>query len=129
MSEQPEALRLADWCDENSSGIYRPSAEAAAPAEAPMPECYVTSGGRDLFSEEQMRTYGDAREAAGYARGLKEADKLRGLLLWALYHHQGGSSNVGQPIRRALGIGQHDRLSDEQIECAKRAAPRGEVKP
>lgn len=30
MSEQPKALRLADWCDENSSGIYRPSAEAAA---------------------------------------------------------------------------------------------------
>lgn len=30
MSKQPEALRLADWCDANSSGIYRPSAEAAA---------------------------------------------------------------------------------------------------
>lgn len=30
MSEkQPEALRLADWCDANSSGDYRPSAEAA----------------------------------------------------------------------------------------------------
>ena len=27
--EQPLALRLADWCEENSSGIYRPSAEAA----------------------------------------------------------------------------------------------------
>ena len=30
MDTQPEALRLADWCDANSSGIYRPSAEAAA---------------------------------------------------------------------------------------------------
>lgn len=30
MSKQPEALRLADWCDANSSGVYRPSAEAAA---------------------------------------------------------------------------------------------------
>lgn len=30
MREQPEALRLADWCDANSSGIYRPSADAAA---------------------------------------------------------------------------------------------------
>ena len=27
---QPEALRLADWCDANSSGIYRPAADAAA---------------------------------------------------------------------------------------------------
>jgi hypothetical protein len=30
MSKQPEALRLADWCDAHSSGVYRPSAEAAA---------------------------------------------------------------------------------------------------
>jgi hypothetical protein len=30
MSKQPEALRLADWCEANSSGIYRPSADAAA---------------------------------------------------------------------------------------------------
>jgi hypothetical protein len=30
MSKQPEALILADWCDANSSGIYRKSSEAAA---------------------------------------------------------------------------------------------------
>ena len=28
--KQPEALRLADWCDAHSSGIYRPASEAAA---------------------------------------------------------------------------------------------------
>lgn len=28
--KHPEALRLADWCDEHSSGIYRPSAQATA---------------------------------------------------------------------------------------------------
>lgn len=28
--KQPEALRLADWCDQNSSGAYRTSAEAAS---------------------------------------------------------------------------------------------------
>ena len=27
--KQPEALRLADWCDAHSSGDYRPSSEAA----------------------------------------------------------------------------------------------------
>jgi hypothetical protein len=43
-------------------------------------------------------------------------------LLWALYHHQGGISPVGQPIRAALGIGQHDRLTDEQIAKAKQWA-------
>ena len=30
MSTKSEALRLADWCEAHSSGIYRPSAEAAA---------------------------------------------------------------------------------------------------
>ena len=40
-------------------------------------------------------------------------------LLWTLWHHQGGSSHIGQPIRKLLGIGQHDRLTDEQIAEAK----------
>jgi hypothetical protein len=46
------------------------------------------------------------------------------LLLWALYHHQGGKSDVGQPIRRLLGIGQHDDLTDEQIRTAALAGGR-----
>ncbi len=59
------------------------------------------------------------------ARALELAaanDDMRGLLLWTLYHHQGGSSDIGQPIRRALGIGQHDHLTAEQIAEAKAAA-------
>lgn len=30
MSEVPEALRLADWLEANSAGIYRPAADAAS---------------------------------------------------------------------------------------------------
>ena len=45
-------------------------------------------------------------------------------LLWVLWHHQGGSSPIGQPIRFALGMGQHDRMTDEQMECAKSWAER-----
>jgi hypothetical protein len=52
----------------------------------------------------------------------KDAQAYRGLLLWALYHHQVGSSPVGQPIRNALGIGEYDWLTDAQIEEAKAAA-------
>jgi hypothetical protein len=52
----------------------------------------------------------------------QDATTYRGLLLWALYHHQGGSSHVGQPIRKALGIGEYDRLTDAQIQEAKAAA-------
>jgi hypothetical protein len=43
-------------------------------------------------------------------------------LLWVLWHHLGASSPVGQPIRRYLGMGQHDRMTPEGIEAAKRWA-------
>ena len=46
--------------------------------------------------------------------------QMESALLWTLYHHQGGSSHIGQPIRRLLGIGQYDRMTDEQIKQAKK---------
>ena len=49
-------------------------------------------------------------------------DTGRAALAWVLFHHQGGSSPVGQPIRFALGMGQHDRMSDSQITEAKQYA-------
>lgn len=49
-------------------------------------------------------------------------DTARSALLWVLWHHQGGSSPVGQPIRYALGMDAHDRLSDYQVQEAKRWA-------
>lgn len=53
---------------------------------------------------------------------MKAAEQYRSLLLWTLYHHQGGSSDIGQPIRSALGMGQYDRMTDEQIAEGKAAA-------
>ncbi len=47
-------------------------------------------------------------------------DTARAALLWVLWHHQGGSSPVGQPIRFALGMGQHDSLNEHQLSEAKR---------
>lgn len=41
------------------------------------------------------------------------------MLLNILWHHQGASSNVGQPIRQMLGIGQYDRMTDEQVAAAR----------
>lgn len=49
-------------------------------------------------------------------------DTARAALLWVLWHHQGASSAVGQPIRFALGMGAHDRLNEHQIAEAKRWA-------
>lgn len=49
----------------------------------------------------------------------REKRQLRGALLLLLWHHQGGSSVVGQACRRALGIGQFDHLTESQVEDAK----------
>ena len=49
-------------------------------------------------------------------------DTSRAALLWVLWHHQGGSSPVGQPLRFALGFGAHDHLNENQIAEAKRWA-------
>lgn len=45
--------------------------------------------------------------------------ELRSALLWILWHHQGASSIAGLAARRALGMGQFDHLTDEQIADAK----------
>lgn len=46
--------------------------------------------------------------------------QMESALLWTLWHHQGGSSHIGQPIRKLLGIGQHDQMTDEQLAQAKK---------
>ena len=56
---------------------------------------------------------------ADYIEHHPKRQQMEDALLWTLYHHQGGSSHIGQPIRKLLGIGQHDRLTDEQIAEAK----------
>lgn len=43
----------------------------------------------------------------------------RAMLLNVLWHHQGGSSAIGQAIRTMLGVGEHARLDDEQVAEAK----------
>lgn len=49
-------------------------------------------------------------------------DTARAAIAWVLWHHQRASSPVGQPLRVALGMGQHDRMTDYQIAEAKRFA-------
>lgn len=57
-------------------------------------------------------------------RLLSQAAKINALeavCLNALWHHQGASSLVGQPIRKVLGVGQFDRLTDAHIKTLKNA--------
>lgn len=109
--------------------------EHDAPAGVPMPEPDSECTHADdhlypVWREEQMRTYGDAREAAGYARGRKEAGRdaeRRGQFLVECndvalridpfgYGIYDAIDNDGQPY-------QSQALADEI------AALRGEVKP
>lgn len=59
-------------------------------------------------------------EAEGEIELIDFSDMGRAALLWVLWHHQGASSDVGQPIRFALGMGKHERMSDEQISKAEK---------
>ncbi len=72
----------------------------------------------------QMGHYGLSGAGVLLEQAADEIARARGLLLLALYHHQGGSSIVGQSIRRFLGIGQHDHLTPGQIAQAKDAEAR-----
>jgi len=45
--------------------------------------------------------------------------ELEALLAWLLWHQQGGHSVFGQPIRKALGLGQFERMPDAVIDIAK----------
>lgn len=49
--------------------------------------------------------------------------EVRAALLFALWHHQGASSPVGQPIRAMLGIGEHEHLDQEQLTAARGLMP------
>lgn len=49
-------------------------------------------------------------------------DTARGAIAWVLYHHQGGSSAIGQPLRYALGLGAHEDMPTHLIQQAKHYA-------
>ena len=88
--------------------------------------------------ESHDETSGDAMERlyrAGFQAGISaqtppaeptpSADSLdhlsdRAAVLWVLWHHQGGGSPIGQPLRRFLGLGQHERLGAASTQLAQR---------
>lgn len=41
-------------------------------------------------------------------------------LCYVLWHHQGASPPIGQQIRPLLGLGQYDRMTEEQLQAARR---------
>lgn len=47
------------------------------------------------------------------------AGHTRQALLMVLYCHQGSRSQIGQPIRKMLGKGQFERLTDQEVAQAE----------
>lgn len=74
---------------------------------------------KDLAAQKWFDENADAELKGQKGCQIMQPKGWRGALLWTLYHHQGGSSPIGQPIRALLGIGEHDRLTPDQIQEAK----------
>lgn len=85
-------------------------------------ECwgFLSDGVEDL--PRGTKLYAAPVAAAPVEMSPEFTDTARAAIAWVLWHHQGGSSPVGQPLRFALGMGQHDRMTDQQIAEAKRFA-------
>ena len=123
-------LSLPDWLQHMAEELLDAAGYALAAKQEALRQ------GDEALADTQ-RTIIEAAERRGYERGKQDAlrqsgeavemspeftDFARGAIAWVLYHHQGGSSPVGQPLRVALGMGEHDRLGDELIAHAKLCA-------
>lgn len=94
----PVTLFVGESCDDDGKPVYGLHAyESEYPEEGCTP----------------LVEFDPPPDAVGMSRA------SRAMLLNVLWHHQGGSSPVGQPLRKLLGIAQHDHLTDEQLSEAK----------
>jgi len=65
---------------------------------------------------------GEANGEAAVEISPEFTDSAHGAIAWVLYHHQGGSSPIGQPLRFALGLDAHEHLPKHLIDQAKHYA-------
>lgn len=82
----------------------------------------VPTSGRDgeLAPDAPLPAGAAPSSIAPVAQQQPTSEDVRDALLFCLWHHQGGSSKIGQPIRAALGIRPHEPLNAEQLDRAKR---------
>lgn len=102
--EQP--VRPTAWIRHCSDGTYQgPIADCDARIDH---TCRMSAAWTPLYEHHEMSP--------------DFTDSARAALLWVLWHHQGASSPIGQPLRFALGMDAHERLNEHQIAEAKRWA-------
>jgi hypothetical protein len=67
----------------------------------------------------------DHRALVGQAvANARQAERYRSALCWVLWHHQGFSSPIGQPLRAVFGLKRGDRLPNEIVTTAKKFGDR-----
>lgn len=115
-----------------------PCPDCAAPVTAgvPMPEPDMRgpAGTGDYFNgymPNTLRTYGDAREAAGYARGVAAGGKDADRLDWMIQHTDAAICSAGPNGPFHIWFRYSNRVTEEYptARAAIDAALRGEVKP
>ena len=96
--------------------------------ELPEPDQVIGHGwdARSYYGADQMRTYGDAREAAGYARGRAEADKLAHTLMMC---RETFRKYADLHAAKGTDEGRAKAAANMRIVSICDAALRGEVKP
>jgi Protein of unknown function (DUF551) len=130
LRESPEAIR--EWLQR------RGLAKLAAPTVDRAIEALVSALAE---SKGWMRSYADSIIRDAIDRATTEmspefTDTSRAALAWVLWHHQGSSSEIGQAMRFALGMGATERMSEHHVAEAKRwaslaklAAPTEQAQP
>lgn len=122
IAESFPKLAAAAMPDETSLEFQAACAMAYKASQAGIGPCGVfIAGYRALRGD-----YVDLGEPIANAQPVEMSpeftDSARAALVWVLYHHQGGSSPVGQPIRFALGMGVDEPLKATQIGEALKLA-------
>jgi hypothetical protein len=92
---------------EEPPALAAPAEPAPAPADEPPPLQAARAASPVPAAVEMTAEFTDTSRAA---------------LAWVLWHHQGASSEIGQAMRFALGMGRTDHLSERQVAEAKRWA-------
>lgn len=126
---QRAATTLREMC-------ARAMVQPAAPdmGEVPMPQGYAEHPSDytgSIWIESQMRQYGDASEAAGYARGLAETGKDAERYRWLRRKFAIIGTDCGA-VFHALNLPSPTHIAPDaaiELDAAIDAALRGDVKP
>jgi len=122
LTEIMAVLQSGGSNEEKARAILTAVTRNCEPAAWFNPRLKVSFAANEWNEEQVSEGYLSGRYQPLFFSAPVRTHQLEDVLLWALWHHQGGSSHIGQPIRAVLGIGQHEPMTPRQIERGKSAA-------